>query len=109
VEIFYHEVTAIEDQDLLIVEDSWSHSVRHTTLCRTPLDKWPAQCRDHYLTTNNTHNRQTSILPLEFEHTSPESERPQTHALDSAATGIRHRSMLVRYINGFQILELFYV
>jgi len=29
-------------QGLLIVEDSWLHSVRHTTLRRTPLDEWPA-------------------------------------------------------------------
>jgi hypothetical protein len=35
--------------------------IRHTTLGRTPLDKGPARRRDLYLTTHNTHNRQTSM------------------------------------------------
>jgi hypothetical protein len=34
---------------------------RHTTLCRTPLDEWSALRRDLYLTTLNTHMRQTSM------------------------------------------------
>jgi hypothetical protein len=33
----------------------------HTTLDRTPLDKWSARRRDLYLTTHNLHNRQTSM------------------------------------------------
>jgi hypothetical protein len=37
---------------------------------------------------HNTHNRQTSMPPVEFEPTISASERPQTHALDRAATGI---------------------
>ena len=38
-------------------------------------------------TTHNTHNRQTAMLhPVRFEPTVPASERPQTHALDGAAT-----------------------
>jgi hypothetical protein len=63
-------------------------TLRHTTLRRTPLDEWSARCRDLYLTTHNTHKRQTSIPPGGFEPTIPASERPQTHALDRAATGI---------------------
>jgi hypothetical protein len=39
-------------------------------------------------TTLKTHKKQTSILPAEFEPTIPASERPQTHALGSVATGI---------------------
>ena len=35
-----------------------------------------------------THNRQTSITPMEFEPTVLASELPQTRALDLAATGI---------------------
>ena len=35
--------------------------LRHTTLGRTPLDKWSARRRDLYLTAHNTHNRQTWI------------------------------------------------
>ena len=40
------------------------------------------------LTTHNTHNRQTSMPPVGFEPTISAGERPQTHALDRAATGI---------------------
>jgi len=63
-------------------------TLRPTTLGRTPLDEWSARRRDLYLTTHNTHNRQSSISPAVFEHTVPASERQQTHALDRAATGI---------------------
>ena len=41
-----------------------------------------------YLTTHNTHKRQTSIHPAVFEPTIPGRERSQTHALDRAAVGI---------------------
>jgi hypothetical protein len=60
----------------------------HITLGWTPLDDRSDRCRDLYLTTHNTHTRQTSMLPARFEPTIPASERPQTHALDHAATGI---------------------
>jgi len=46
-------------QVLLIHEVSKSQ--RRTTVCRTPLDEWLARRRDLYLTTHNTHKRQTSI------------------------------------------------
>jgi hypothetical protein len=39
------------------------HTQRRTTVGRTPLDEWSARRRDLYLTTNNTHNRQTSMAP----------------------------------------------
>jgi len=58
------------------------------TACRTPLDEWSAHRRDLYLTTHNTHKRQTSIPPVGFKPTIPVSERPQNHSLDRAATGI---------------------
>jgi hypothetical protein len=35
---------------------------RHTTLGSTPLDEEPARRSDLYLTTHNTHKRQTSML-----------------------------------------------
>jgi hypothetical protein len=76
------------DQGLLIIEASRSHSIRHTTLGKTPLDEWPARRRDLYLTIHNTHKRQTSIPPAGFEPAFTASERRQTHALDRAATGI---------------------
>ena len=60
----------------------------HTTLGRTPLDEWSARRRDLYFTTHNIHNRETSMPPAGFEPKIPAGERPQTHALDSAVTGI---------------------
>jgi hypothetical protein len=38
------------------------HTQRRTTVGRTPLNEWSARRRDLYLTTHNTHNRQTSML-----------------------------------------------
>jgi hypothetical protein len=72
-------------QDLLIIEASRSHS--DTTLSRIPLDEWSARRRDVYPTTHNIGKRQTSMPPAGFKPTNPASERPQTHALDRAATG----------------------
>ena len=63
------------------------HTQRRTTFGRTPLDEWSARRRDLYLTTHNTHNRQTSMPPAGFEPTISAGERPQTYALDGAATG----------------------
>jgi len=34
---------------------------RRTTVGRTPLDEWSARRSDLYLTTHNTHNRQSSM------------------------------------------------
>jgi hypothetical protein len=54
-------------------------TLRHTTLGWTPLDEWSIRRRDLYLTTHNTHNRQTSVSPAGFEFTIIASERPQFH------------------------------
>jgi hypothetical protein len=64
------------------------HTQRRTTVGMTPLDKWSARRRGLYLTTHNTHNRQTCIPPVGLEPTIPASERPQTDALDRAASEI---------------------
>ena len=61
---------------------------RHITLGRTPLDKRSARSGDLYITTHNTHKRQTSVPPAGFESTVQASKRLQNHALDRAATGI---------------------
>ena len=37
---------------------------RHSTVGSTPLDEWWARRRDLYLTTHDTHNRQTSMPPV---------------------------------------------
>jgi len=63
-------------------------TLRYTTLGRSPQDERSARRRVLYLTTHNTHNRQTSMPPAGLEPTFPASMRPQTHALDRAATGI---------------------
>jgi hypothetical protein len=75
-------------QGLLIIEASRPQSDRHTTLGKTPLDEWPARRRDLYLTTHNTHKKQTFMSPAGFEPTIAASERPQTHTLDRAANRI---------------------
>jgi len=54
--------------------------------------------RDLYLTTHNTHSRQTSMPPVVFEPTLPASERPQSHALDRAATGFDSEILCVSLI-----------
>jgi len=63
-------------------------TLRHTTFGRTPLDEWTARRWDLYLTTHNTHKRQTSMPLVGFETTIPVNERPQTHALDRTVTWI---------------------
>ena len=60
---------------------------RRTTVGRTPLDECSARRRDLYLTTHDTHNRQISMPPVGLEPTISAVERPQTYALDRAATG----------------------
>ena len=79
------------------------HTQRRITVGRTPLDEWSARRRDLYLTTHNTHNRQTSMAPVGLEPTISAGERPQTYALDRVATGTG--SCYVRNINSSTIYE----
>jgi hypothetical protein len=72
---------------LLNLEVFLDHTQRHTTVGRTPLDERSVRRRDLYQTTHNTHNRQTSMPSVVFELTISAGERPQTYALDRAATG----------------------
>ena len=64
-------------------------TITHTTFGGTALDEWSTRRRDLYLITN-THKRQTDRHPClgGVEPMVPASERPQTHALDRAGTGI---------------------
>jgi hypothetical protein len=55
-------------------------------LGRTHLDKESVRRRDLYVTTHNTHKRETSLHPAGFEPEILGSERPQSHELDRAAT-----------------------
>ena len=70
-------------------------TLRHITLGRTPLDEWSGRRRDLFLVTQNTRNRQTSMPPAGLEPAIPASEWPQTHALDSAATGIGSQLIVI--------------
>jgi hypothetical protein len=79
----------------LLISTLHDHThLRHTTLGRTPLDEGSARRRDLYLTTHNTHNRQTSMPPVGFEPAIPVSKRPKTHALDRMDTAIGY----IKYI-----------
>ena len=79
------------------------HTQRRITVGRTPLDEWSARRRDFYLTTHNTHNRQTSMSPLGFERTISAGERPQTYALDRAATGTANDDINDLFNNSFSL------
>jgi len=74
------------------------HTQRRITVGRTPLDEWSARRRDLYLTTHNTHNRQTSMPLVGFEPTISAGERPQTYASDRAATGKGNKMQLSWFI-----------
>jgi hypothetical protein len=73
-------------------------TLRHTTIGRTPLDEWSARRRDLYLTTYKTLKRQTSMPPAGFEPVIPARERPETDALDRAATGIGPVTVTLMYL-----------
>ena len=62
------------------------HTQRRTTVCRSPLGEWSVRRSESYLTTHNTHNRQTSKTSMEFEPTISACYWPQTCALDSPNT-----------------------
>jgi hypothetical protein len=53
-------------------------TLRRHTLVRTPLDEWSVRRSDLYLTTHNTHKRQTSMPLTGFEPAIPVSEQQQT-------------------------------
>ena len=77
------------------------HTQQRTAVSRTPLDKWSV--RRPCLTTHNTHNRQTSLPLVGFEPTISAGERPQTYALDCAATWTGASGSLETFINGVWI------
>ena len=77
---------------------SFTRFLNHTRLATvgsTPLGAWSARRRYLCLTTHNTHNRRTSIPPVGFEPTISAGERPQTYALDRAATGTGRICILI--------------
>jgi hypothetical protein len=65
---------------------------RGFTIIRTRWDSsvWVIGPSQRPLRDNTQHSQETDMSPLGFEPTIPGSERPQTHALDRAATAIDH-------------------
>jgi hypothetical protein len=61
---------------------------RHATFGRTSLDIWLARRRDLSLITHDNYKTQASMSTAGFDFEFLGSERPQTHALVRAATGI---------------------
>ena len=79
-------------------------TLRQITFGTTPLDEWSARRRDRYVTTHNTHKRTEIHAPAIFEPAIPASERPQTRALDRAATGIGTQGVsLLKYASVFTL------
>jgi len=60
----------------------------YTTHCTTPPEEWSARRGNLYLTTHNTHERQTSMPPAGLKPAISASERLQTHAFARSATSI---------------------
>ena len=77
------------------------HDHRHSTLGKTPLYMWSARRRDLYLTTYDTHKRQTFMPPAGFESAMPARERPETHALDCEATWIGLHCVYITSITSY--------
>jgi len=65
----------------LLIFEFLDNKQRCSTVGSTTLDEWLARRTDLYLTTHNTHNRQTSMDLAGFEPAILVGERSQTHAL----------------------------
>ena len=66
--LFYGGATAVLCQCLLIIKASRSHSVKHTTLGRTSLDKWSAPRRQYTTLTTDRH-------PCVWRDSKPQSQQ----------------------------------
>jgi hypothetical protein len=73
--------------EIIVALDHITHTHTHT-VGKTSLVEGSVRRRDLYLTSHNSHKIQTSMPPAGFEPAIPASERPQTHVLDCAATGM---------------------
>jgi len=89
---FFHSSTALVGQGFLIIEDSRSHS--HTQLSVGHLWTRERSTVQIYISQHTLTKGQTSMPPTGFEPAIPASERPYTHVLDHAATGINHYQWL---------------
>jgi hypothetical protein len=86
--LFYHSATAPVGQGLLILKDSLSHSDTPQSVGLL----WTSDQPDAETSTWQNTTLTTDMSSPGFEPTIPVSERPQTHTLDSAGTGIGQSS-----------------
>ena len=94
-----HSVGLLWTRDRPVQETStWQHTILTTDTHRTTLDEGSARPRDLYLTTHNTHKRQTSMLLEGFEPATLASDLPQVHALDLTATGIGNLCVRIKSV-----------
>ena len=75
------------------VYGSFTITLRHTKVGRTPLDEWSARRRDLYVVTNITHKSQTSKTPSEIWTHNPNKRaaadpRPRQHGHQKTRTDI---------------------
>jgi len=75
-------------QGLLIVEDLWSHSVRHNKLGRTSLNKQSARPRDLCLTTHNTQHRKHPCLQWDSNPKSQQASGRRPMPLTARTLGL---------------------
>jgi hypothetical protein len=73
---------------------SFDHSQAHATVGRTSSGRGIGPSQRPLPDNTNTHKRKKSMPPMGFETTIPASARPQTYALDRAATGIGNEMLL---------------
>jgi len=73
-------------QDLLIHQVSRLHTTTHHSRS-DPSGQVTSSLQRFLPEKNNNYNRRTSMNPVAFEPTISAGERPQTYALDCAATG----------------------
>jgi len=83
---FPHSAQPLADQGSLIIKALRSHT--HTPLGRTPLYEGSARHSKNATWQNTTFRKETSKPPAGFEPLILASERPQSHALGRAPTGI---------------------
>jgi len=96
--IFYVALWPKADHDLILHEVSRSHTTTDHTRQGFP-GRMIKPSQRLYLTAHRTYNRQTSMCLAGFETRILTSDRPQTHALCRAASGID--TLLERLRNQF--------
>ena len=77
---------------------SFMITLNYTRHCSIPLDECSAHCRHPYLTTHNTHKRQTSILPGSIQTHNPKKQAAADPCLRPRGQWGWHGMMILRNI-----------